>query len=87
MHTITARSVRRGSAAFTPAKSSLAGFLEFLAKREASFSLSSPRRQHGHRVMAAIVRGMTLSSAAFRHPTKKATKGRYSFVAWKPVPA
>ena len=85
MHTITARSVNRGSSAFVKTKSSLVGFLQFLSDRKASFSLSSPKRRHGHRVMAWVARGVTLSCADFIHPTKKATAGRHSFVTWKPV--
>jgi len=80
MHTITARSIRRGTP-LAKVESSLLGFVKFLTDKKTTFNLTG-RRPFGHRVMVLTRRLGSFATATFIHPTKKVTSGRISTIAW-----
>ena len=81
MHTITARSIRRGNPLYTAPQSSLIGFYKFLLEKKAAVNITG-RKPIGHRVMILTRKLGSFATATFIHPTKRTTSGRISTIAW-----
>lgn len=80
MQSITRRSVRRSSLAGREkqGRATLKKFLAGLEERKMPSRLTG--RPQGSRIVDNVKRLHRTMPATFRHPTKKATKGRLAFV-------
>lgn len=79
MSTVTARAIKRRNS--NRPQSSLVGFLAFLKARGVSAHYTG-RKPAGSRTMFSSASFGRFTSVSFRHPTKKATPGRYSSLAF-----